>query len=513
MLHDLFRTSACMHATRLAVVAHTGRLTYGQLELEVYRLADELRRLGARPGDRVGMLLANSIEAAVTFWAILEAGCVVVPLHAGARAEGLRPVLADAEPRWLVAGGELAALFPALLDGSPSLEAILAWARGSSSPASSDGRIRPWALSGADTPASPPPRPSPGDPGDLAALIYTSGTTGEPKGAMLTHHNMTAALRAVNAYLAVQSTDVVYSALPLSSSYGLYQLVLGLAVGARVVLDRSFAFPMQSLALMAAERATTFAGVPTMFAWMATSPAMEQHDLSSLRILTSAAAALPIEHARRVRERLPGAKLYVMYGQTECKRITYLDPEDLDRKPGSVGKGMPFQEHAVIDETGAPVAPGSIGELVVRGPHVMLGYWRKHEATAHKLRPIAGSDGPWLHTDDLFRIDEDGYLFFVGRRDDVLKVGGHKVSPREIEDVLCQMPAVREAAVVGMDDPLWGQAARAHIVLRDGAATSEDEVIRFCKARLRPYMVPKAVVFETDLPKTESGKVKKRALS
>lgn len=501
-----------MHAARTAVTGHSGRLTYGQLEFEVDRLADELRRLGARPGDRVGMLLANSVEAAVTCWAILEAGCVAVPLHAGARIDGLRPVLADAEPRWLVAGGEQAALFPALLDGPPRLEGLFAWNWPPDSPPAPDARIRPWKLSGEATPPDPRPRATGGDPNDLAALIYTSGTTGEPKGAMLSHHNMAAGLRAVNAYLAVQSTDVVYAVLPLSSSYGLYQLVLGLAVGARVVLDRSFAFPARSIALMAAERATVFAGVPTMFAWMATTPVLEQHDLASLRILTSAAAALPIEHANRVRERLPNAKLYVMYGQTECKRITYLDPDDLGRKPGSVGRGMPFQQHAVVDETGVPVAPGEIGELVVRGPHVMRGYWRKPEATAHKLRPIAGSDEPWLHTDDLFRLDEDGYLFFVGRRDDVLKVGGHKVSPREIEDVLCQMPAVREAAVVGMADDLWGQAARAHIVLRDGVTATEEDVIRFCKARLRPYMVPKSVVFEKDLPRTESGKVRKRSL-
>jgi acyl-coenzyme A synthetase/AMP-(fatty) acid ligase len=202
-----------------------------------------------------------------------------------------------------------------------------------------------------------------------------------------------------------------------------------------------------------------------------------------------------------------------MYGQTECKRITYLEPADLERKPGSVGRGMPYQEHAVVDESGVPVAPGDIGELVVRGPHVMQGYWRNAEATAHKLRPIAGSPGPWMHTDDLFRIDEEGYLYFVGRRDDILKIGGHKVSPREIEEVLCQMPEIREAAVVGMPDPLWGQAARAHLVLREGANCDAEAVIRFCKARLRAFMVPKTVVFELDLPKTESGKVKKREFS
>lgn len=512
MLHDLFRTSACVHPDKVAVVGHSGRLTYRQLQAEALRLARELDRLGAAPGDRIGVLMANSAEAAVSVWAVLEAGCIAVPLHAAARPEALQPVLTDAEPHWVVAGGELAAANAAVLGANPGIRALIAWGAPDAPAGRPGSRVEAWRLCCKDIEEWAAPAPRSPDTGDLAALIYTSGTTGEPKGAMLSHDNMVAALRAVNAYLHVESSDVIYSALPLSSSYGIYQLLLGLAVGATTVLDRSFAFPARSLALIAQERATVLAGVPTMYAWMATTPVLAQFDLASLRILTSAAAALPVEHTRLLRERLPRARIYVMYGQTECKRITYLDPEDLDRKPGSVGRGMPYQEHAVVDASGVPVPPGGTGELVVRGPHVMQGYWRNPQATAHKLRPIAGSHATWLHTDDLFRIDEDGYLYFVGRRDDILKVGGHKVSPREIEEVLCQMPDVREAAVVGMRDDLWGQAAKAHVVLRDGANCGADDVIRFCKARLRPYMVPKAVVFERELPKTESGKVKKREL-
>ena len=191
-------------------------------------------------------------------------------------------------------------------------------------------------------------------------------------------------------------------------------------------LHRLHPFRPRSLALLAAERATVLAAVPTMYAWLATSPRLTEFDLSSLRILTSAASSLPVEHARRVRERLPQARLYVMYGQTECKRISFLDPDDLERKPGSVGRGMPFQEHAVVDEEGRPVAAGESGELVVRGPHVMVGYWRKPELTAWKLRSCATPGETWLHTDDLFRLDEDGFLYFVGRRDDILRGGAFR---------------------------------------------------------------------------------------
>jgi long-chain acyl-CoA synthetase len=512
MLHDLFRASASLHADKTAIVAHGGRLTFRQLEAEAARLARELERLGASRGDRVGVLLANSAEAAVTLWAVLEAGCVAVPLHAAARPETLQPVLTDAEPHWVVAGGELTAMHAAILAANPGIRALVAWNAEQLSESKADARHVAWRLSFDDGEALTPGTPRSRVASELAALIYTSGTTGEPKGAMLSHDNMVAALRAVNAYLHVESSDVIYSALPLSSSYGIYQLLLGLAVGATTVLDRSFAFPARSLFLLAQERATVFAGVPTMYAWMATTTALGQFDLSSLRVLTSAAAALPVEHIRLLRERLPGVRIYVMYGQTECKRITYLAPDDLDIKPGSVGRGMPYQQHAVIDASGVPVPPGATGELVVRGPHVMQGYWRNPEATAHKLRPIAGRHEPWLHTDDLFRIDEDGYLYFVGRRDDILKVGGHKVSPREIEEVLCQMPDVREAAVIGMPDPVWGQAAKAYVVLRDGASCGAEDVVRFCKARLRAFMVPKTVMFARELPKTESGKIKKREL-
>jgi len=514
MVQELFRAAACLHGGNTAVVGHSGRLSYRQLEREALRLARELRRVGASRGDRVAVMMANSAEAAIAIWATFEAGCVLVPLHAATRPDDLVTVLRDAEPRWIITGRELAATIPPVLEAVPGIERVLAWTRTGAESTTSGDRVQNWCLQpdDDDLPGDSDHEAPRAPPGGLAALIYTSGTTGEPKGVMLTHANMRAALSAVNEYLRVGCTDVVYSPLPLSSSYGLYQLLLGLSVGATVVLDRTFAFPAQSLSLIVRERATVFAAVPTMFAWLAATPTLGQFDLSSLRILTSAAAPLPLEHARRLRERLPHARLYVMYGQTECKRISYLDPGDWALKPGSVGRGMFGQQHRIVDDDGHAVAAGEIGELVVRGPHVMQGYWRKPEATRLKLRAVPGEPGRWLHTGDLFTSDEDGYLHFVSRRDELLKVGGHKVSPREVEDVLCQMPEVREAAVVGVPHPEWGEAVQAHIVLQDGAQCDAAAVARFCKRRLRAYMVPKVVIFERDLPRTESGKLRRRDL-
>lgn len=503
-IEQLFAAAACLHAHKPAVVTPDRRLSFGQLRSEAMALAASLRARGLRPGDRIAIVLPNSVEAAVTIWGVWVAGGVVVPVHAALRGEGLQAVLRDAEPRWVITCGELALSFGALREALPGGDPLLVW-----SPRPGTSGVLPLALGAVGEDGQPDLQ---ADPAGLAALIYTSGSTGEPKGVMLSHANMCAAMRAVNAYLQLGSADVVYSPLPLSSSYGLYQLLSALSLGATLVLDRSFAFPARSLALLATERATVLAAVPTVYAWLASSPRVADHDLSSLRILTSAAASLPVEHARRVCERLPAARLYVMYGQTECKRISYLEPEDLERKPGSVGRGMPFQEHAVVDDEGRAVPAGATGELVVRGPHVMLGYWRKPELTAWKLRACATPGEVWLHTDDLFRVDADGFLYFVGRRDDILKVGGHKVSPREVEEVLCQIPGVREAAVIGMPDEAWGEAVRAFVVPGEGASLDAAAVQRFCSARLRGFMVPKAVEFRRELPKTESGKVKKREL-
>jgi len=492
-----FAAAAVEYVDKPAVIAAGGRLSYAHLDAASRLLAEELVRQGAKRGDRVAVWIANSCAASVAVWGALRAGCVLVPIHAALRGGSLLAVLGDAEPHYVVAALESIGALHSVIANMPTPAVVV--------PLRLDGEV-PLPRIQSNSPSLPADD-------DLASILYTSGSTGVPKGVMLSHGNMEAAVRAVNAYLGLNATDVIYSPLPLSSSYGLYQLILGLSVGSTVVLDRSFSFPAQSLTLLATERATVIAGVPTMYAWLARTPMVERFDLSHVRLLTSAAAALPVEHAQRVRKRFPNARLYVMYGQTECKRISYLHPDDLDRKPGSIGRGMPFQEHAVIDESGARVPPGGTGQLVVRGPHVMQGYWRNPSETARKLRPIQDSADLWLHTEDLVHVDGDGYLYFVGRTDDIIKVGGNKVSPLEVEDVICRMPQVFEVAVVGIPDDTWGAVAKAFIVLEEGLQLDAGEVLRFCARHLRPFMIPKSVAFVKHLPKTESGKVRKSALA
>jgi long-chain acyl-CoA synthetase len=510
-LADEFTMFAERRRGHWAVVDGRSRLTYDDVDGYAGAAAQRLLDLGVQAGDRIVMQFTNSVEAAVVVWAVFRAGAVLVPVHANARTAELREILEDCGASVAILGKDQAHQATDIAAATAGRFQVVVLSPGPSQHQLVTGAVRHWTMD--ELARADAIRPSGEIPDEsLAAILYTSGSTGSPKGVMLSHANMRAALKAVNAYLELNSSDTIYSPLPLSSSYGLYQLVLGLAIGATVVLDRSFAFPAKSLELIATERATVFAGVPTMYAWLARSTILGRFDLRSLRILTSAAAALPIAHAMSVREKLPHARLFVMYGQTECKRISYLDPVDLDRKLGSVGRGMPMQELAVVDERGERVSPGEVGELAVAGPHVMRGYWNRPEETARKLRPIAGDSRLWLHTDDLFRIDEDGYLFFVGRRDDVFKAGGHKVSPAEIEEVIVRMPGVVEAAVIGVPDADWGHVARAFVVPVEGTGLAVEDVIRHCSARLPGYMVPRSVEFVRALPKTESGKVKKRDL-
>jgi acyl-CoA synthetase (AMP-forming)/AMP-acid ligase II len=223
---------------------------------------------------------------------------------------------------------------------------------------------------------------------------------------------------------------------------------------------------------------------------------------------------MPLDHIKRLRAAFPNALFYSMYGQTECLRVTYLPPDQLDKRPTSVGKGMPNQELWIEDETGRRAGPGAAGELVVSGPHVMKGYWESPEDTDKKLRPGPRAGEKVLHTGDLFKMDEEGYLYFVSRQDDIIKCRGEKVSPREVEDILCAHPDVAEAAVVGMPDPVLGQCVCAAVVVRDGARVSPPELIAYSKKHLEDFMVPKSVVFATGgLPKSPNGKIDKRSLA
>jgi long-chain acyl-CoA synthetase len=329
---------------------------------------------------------------------------------------------------------------------------------------------------------------------------------------MLTHLNMVSAARSVSSYLGLRRDDVILCALPLAFDYGLYQVLMAFRLGATVVIERNFSFPVKALERLAAERVTVFPGVPTMFSLLMALKNLASFDLAALRLITNTAAALSEVHIAELRALFPQATLYSMYGLTECKRVTYLPPEQLDIRPTSVGRGMPNEEVWLVDETGQRLPNGATGELVIRGSHVMRGYWEKPEETAKRLKPGPNAGEMLLYSGDLFRTDAEGWLYFVARRDDIIKSRGEKVSPREVENTLHTIEGIYEVAVVGVPDAVLGQAVKAYVTLKPGAQLSEREVIRHCLARLESFMVPKFVEFVDELPKTDTGKIKKTGL-
>jgi acyl-CoA synthetase (AMP-forming)/AMP-acid ligase II len=264
---------------------------------------------------------------------------------------------------------------------------------------------------------------------------------------------------------------------------------------------------------MVRENVTVLPGVPTVFSMLLNLSTLKSFDLKTLRMVTNTAAALSEAQIREIRAAFPQATLFSMYGLTECKRVSYLPPDQLDIRPMSVGRGMPNEEVFLIDEHGKRLPNGSTGELVVRGSNVMRGYWKKPEQTAERLKPGDLPGEMYLHTGDIFRTDSEGYLYFVGRRDDIIKSRGEKVSPREVENVLYQIDGVLEAAVIGVSDPVLGQAVKAFLVLKPGFEHTERGVIRHCLAHLESFMAPKHVAFVDALPRTDTGKISKRGLS
>ena len=346
---------------------------------------------------------------------------------------------------------------------------------------------------------------------DLAAIIYTSATTGKAKGVMCTHQNMVAAAKSIIEYIGNSQDDIILGVLPLSFGYGLYQVLISCMVGATVVLERSFLYPHVILNRLVEEKVTGFPLVPSMAAMMLRMDNIEEYDFSSLRYITSAGSALPVGHLRRLRHLVPQATVFNMYGLTECVRVCYLSGAELDERPASVGRPMPNCEVRILDTEGQEVGPGEVGELTIRGANVMQGYWRALTMSNEVFRPGDYPTSRWLQSGDYFKTDEEGYLYFQGRQDDMIKTRGERVSPKEIEDAVCELEGIVEAAAIGVPDQVLGQAIKVFVVDGQGNLERKD-VLRHCARLLEPLMVPKLVEFVPALPKTERGKINRREL-
>jgi long-chain acyl-CoA synthetase len=496
LLHDSLADRAAENSGKAAVISGKGVLSYGELDHRSARLAQTLQQAGVRRGDRVAVFMDNTLEAATSVFGILRAGAAFVMVNPLTKAPKLRYIANDCRVRGLLTDAHLGSVVREAWEDIPSLRIVVqsgeALVAGHGS-----GPVR-W-MEFEDAVRTGERSGSPGTiPTDLAALIYTSGSTGNPKGVVHTHRSMVFARGSVSEYLGIQRDDVILNVLPLAFDYGLYQLLMAVGAGATLVLERSFAYPGKVFASMEKHGVTVFPGVPTVF--------------SLLLAVTNTAAALPTEFFQGLREIFPNADLFPMYGLTECKRVSYLPPDRVDDKPGSVGIPIPGTEIFLRGSEGEPVAPGEAGILHVRGPHLMLGYWESPEQTQEMLVPGDIEGEVVLRTGDWFRMDADGYLYFLGRSDDIIKTRGEKVSPAEVEEALYAIPGVQEAAVRGVADPVLGEAIRAYVVVSPDSGLDERALRRGLSGRLESFMVPRELVFRDSLPKSPNGKILRRGL-
>jgi amino acid adenylation domain-containing protein len=512
LLHDYLTQAARELSDKIALVCMKQRISYGELDARSNALAHTLVADGVSRGDRVVVFADNTVETVVSFWAVLKANAVVSIVNPLTKNDKLGYLLQDCRPTALITDAHVHSVFAEPARECSYLRSVIVSGNIDDARLAALPRAQRWddALAAGDR-TTPPVRECIDI--DLAAIIYTSGSTGDPKGVMLTHRNMLSACTSVASYLELQEDEVILGVLPLAFDYGLYQMLMAFRTGARLVLERSFTFPAQILNLMVDEGVTGFPGVPTIFSILAELKSLKDYDLSRIRYVTNTAAALPVKHILMLRDIFPAARIYSMYGLTECKRCTYLPPKDIDRKPASVGIAIPNTEMWIVDEDGNKVGPGIVGQLVIRGATVMKGYWEKPEATAKKLKPGPLPGEQVLYTGDYCKMDDEGYLYFVGRMDDIIKSRGEKVAPKEVENMLMNIPGVKEAAVIGVPDDILGQAVKAFIVLEEGITMGEKQLQKECQSRLENFMVPKYIVEVTDLPKTDTGKIKKTGLS
>jgi len=499
LVNEFLVDSAREYPEKTALVFGGRRLTYRTIYDQVHNFAGYLVNSGLQCGDRIGIYLGNSPEAVVAIFGALEAGGCSVVINPTTKADKLCHLLNDSGAAFLIAPAETAGMLGqvcARLAKPP--ETIFVGAP--TKKHGSMGDIIEWEVKTSWTP--------PIDI-DLATIIYTSGSTGGPKGVTMTHRNVTAAANSITTYLENVPDDIILNMLPFSFDYGLYQLLMAFKIGGTLILEPGFGYPFQIIELIKNENVTGLPCVPTMFALLLQLKHLERLNLTSVRYITNTAAALPPTFIPGLKRLFPNARIYSMYGLTECKRVSYLPPEMIDQKPDSVGIPMPNTEVWIVDKNGRRLPPGEVGELVVRGASVMQGYWNDPAGTAQSIRP---GRYPWekvLYTGDLFRMDQDGFLYFVGRRDDLIKSRGERVSPKEIENVLYALEEVLNARVTGTAHEIHGQAIKAEIVLREGKSLTEKQVKAHCHRHLEDLMVPHIVEFVDELPISPSGKIKR----
>jgi long-chain acyl-CoA synthetase len=484
---------------RTAIIFRDVPTSYGELDRRANQVANGLIGLGIQPGDRVALYIHNLPLFIEAYYGILRAGASVIPLNVLYKAGEVEYIFKDSGARAIVTFGPFVQVALAAQANAPELRHVIVAA-----PEDVPGALAWRSTFGAA--AETPPGVAVGE-NDVAVICYTSGTTGRPKGAMLSHGNLLANCNQCNQVPGFHTTpdDVLWLALPL---FHIYAMNVGMNLtfmnGGSLALVERFE-PASGLEIIQQHRCTVLLGAPPMFVAWSSMPNLRDYDLSSVRFVASGAAALPVQILEQFQS-ASGVPISEGYGLTEASPVVTSSAAGPVVKPGKVGPAIPGVEVRIVDEAGNDVPRGELGELICRGPNIMLGYWNQPEATAATIR-----DG-WLHTGDLATEDEDGYYAIVDRLKDMIIVSGFNVYPREVEEVLFRHPAIAEAAVVQYPDPYQGESVMAFVVLKPDHTATEQEIIDYCRSQIAVYKCPRRVVFRDSLPKNNTGKVLRREL-
>lgn len=504
LLHELLPATAAAAPDRIAVVDREQSVSYAQLSQLVDGAASGLTALGIRRGDRVAVLMPKRVEKVAALLAVLKAGAIAVPVNALLKAPQVAHILRDSGAAALITAAARVPDLLAELGVLAALRAIVAVEDPATEPVGGLA-VMPWR----ELVANRGPIAGRPAPNDAAMIFYTSGSTGKPKGVVVSHRNLIIGARSVAEYLQCRADDRVLAVLSFSFDYGFNQIATTLLAGATLVVQ-DYRLPQEVLLTIERERITALAGVPPI--WIQLAALDWPQAARALRYITNSGGAMPRATLNRLRALLPDTRIYLMYGLTEAFRSTYLPPEQLDRRPDSIGKAIPNAEVLVLRPDGRPCAPRERGELVHRGPLVAQGYWRDPERTARRFRPVPGQAPDAAEAEhevwsgDTVWMDEEEFLYFVGREDEMIKTSGFRVSPTEVEEEAYASGLVRDAVALGAPHERLGQGVVLVVTPAEGHAADADRLLDALKRRLPRFMLPLRIAWRESLPRNPNGK-------
>ena len=510
LLGEALLRSAKNNPSKTAIIVKDKDYSYDILQDASKKLASYFITAGIKKGERIAIYMDNSWESIVSIYAATLSGGVFLVINSQTKADKLNYILNDCEAKILVTAQSLKNQLASALKDTPQLKNVVV--AGVNKEIIAFPHLQVNAFENCISENNFDIKFPNIIPTDLAALIYTSGSTGFPKGVMMTHQSMVFTCWSLIEYLRLTEEDRIMLLLPLAFDYGLYQLLMSVTIGGTLIVEQSFIFTASIYKNIEKYQPTVFPGVPTVYAMMIASNKENNVSFDCIKKITNTAAHLPDDFIPDLKKIFPNALIFKMYGLTECKRVCYLEPELVDEKPTSVGKAIPGTEVFLLSPTGEPVPTGEPGILHIRGPHVMLGYLNKKELTAEMLKDGKLPGEKILCSNDWFKMDEEGFLYFQGRNDDIIKTRGEKVSPVEIENIIYKIPGIREVAVLGVPDEIMGEAIVVFATMHGDSNLSEKEIQRECMQHLESFMIPQKVIFLPEMPKSTNGKIDKKEL-